>query len=50
VADAILDPAFAETAEAQGRPVTPMDPDESADLLASQMVSVAKLAEMVKAQ
>ncbi|HCY99539.1 MAG: hypothetical protein A3D16_00830 [Rhodobacterales bacterium RIFCSPHIGHO2_02_FULL_62_130] len=50
VADAIRDPAFAETAEAQGRPVTPMDPDESADLLASQMVSVAKLAEMVKAQ
>jgi tripartite-type tricarboxylate transporter receptor subunit TctC len=50
VADAIRDPAFAEAAEAQGRPVTPMDPAEAADMLASQMVSVAKLAEMAPAQ
>lgn len=49
VGDAIRDPAFAEAAEAQGRPVSPMDPAEAESLLAAQMVSVAHLAELAKA-
>lgn len=49
VGDAIRDPAFAEAAKAQGRPVTPMDPVEAESLLAAQMVSIARLTEMAEA-
>lgn len=49
VAKAIRDPAFAKAAEAQGRPVTPLDPAEAKALVDAQMASIAKLATMTAA-
>ncbi len=50
VTDAIQSPAFAETSQAQGREVAPMDPADAANLMASQKASAAKFAAMVAAR
>jgi tripartite-type tricarboxylate transporter receptor subunit TctC len=46
VGDAIRSPAFSAAAEAQGRPVTPMDPAEAKAMLNLQKASLARLSAM----
>ena len=50
VADAISDPSFKEAANAQGRPVSPMDRAKAQEVWASQLESIDKLAELMAAQ
>lgn len=49
VGQAVRDPAFATAAEAQGRPVTPLNPAEAKSLVDAQVASIAKLAKMTAA-